>query len=487
MIYMITDACINCDRCEMECPINAIFQGNKIYEIDQNKCNGCESLYDTPQCIEICPVDCISFLIVESSLTDNDPKVRADYASSQLLEPHQVDLAFADKDESVRLALVSHQESLNSAQIERALTDSSPLVRAAMARRIDCAVTRAQFYRGCEDPNHWVRFRFFERKDWVPDREQIEKSLTDASDIVKALAYERNDYTLNEQQIERGLTDPDPKIRSMVLHRKEFFPTEQQLERGLTDPNSEVRRGFAKCLNLPLSKEQFDQGLADVDSSVCSLFASRTDFTPSAEQVAKGLNSSKEVILAFARRSDIVLNQKQIERGLTDSDSDVRAAFASRGDFRPSLKQIERGLTDLRFVVRNAFYVRRDIQLTNAQHKRATSSYFNVERPSGLESWDESYIEGTSIQCPYCKARFIIESEESEYCEHFAFSYFPEYGIGVHVGATDEQKAWLGGSDYCTRKKFNLLCRTYKLKKRNRFADIGEDIWTVAFSDTSSD
>jgi len=56
---MITDACINCDVCEPECPNDAISQGTEIYEIDPAKCTECVGHFDTPQCREVCPVDCI--------------------------------------------------------------------------------------------------------------------------------------------------------------------------------------------------------------------------------------------------------------------------------------------------------------------------------------------------------------------------------------------------------------------------------------------
>ena len=59
MALMITDECINCDVCEPECPNGAIWQGEEIYEIDPNKCTECVGHYDTPQCVEVCPVDCI--------------------------------------------------------------------------------------------------------------------------------------------------------------------------------------------------------------------------------------------------------------------------------------------------------------------------------------------------------------------------------------------------------------------------------------------
>ncbi len=59
MALKITDQCINCDVCEPECPNSAIYQGVEIYEIDPGKCTECVGHFDTPQCREVCPVDCI--------------------------------------------------------------------------------------------------------------------------------------------------------------------------------------------------------------------------------------------------------------------------------------------------------------------------------------------------------------------------------------------------------------------------------------------
>ena len=59
MALMITDACINCDVCEPECPNDAIYQGEVIYEIDPSRCTECVGHFDNPLCQEVCPVDCI--------------------------------------------------------------------------------------------------------------------------------------------------------------------------------------------------------------------------------------------------------------------------------------------------------------------------------------------------------------------------------------------------------------------------------------------
>jgi ferredoxin len=59
MALMITDACINCDVCEPECPNGAISQGPEIYVIDPARCTECAGHFDEPQCRKVCPVDCI--------------------------------------------------------------------------------------------------------------------------------------------------------------------------------------------------------------------------------------------------------------------------------------------------------------------------------------------------------------------------------------------------------------------------------------------
>lgn len=69
MALLITDQCINCDVCEPECPNQAIFEGPEHYEIDPARCTECIGHFDRPQCVRVCPVDCIpkDFTQVESS------------------------------------------------------------------------------------------------------------------------------------------------------------------------------------------------------------------------------------------------------------------------------------------------------------------------------------------------------------------------------------------------------------------------------------
>lgn len=59
MALLITDECINCDVCEPVCPNEAIYEGDEIYVIDPDLCTECVGHHEVPQCVQICPVDCI--------------------------------------------------------------------------------------------------------------------------------------------------------------------------------------------------------------------------------------------------------------------------------------------------------------------------------------------------------------------------------------------------------------------------------------------
>ena len=66
MALKITEECINCDVCEPECPNEAIYQGEEIYEIDPGRCTECVGHFDEPQCRQVCPVDCIPLSFYET-------------------------------------------------------------------------------------------------------------------------------------------------------------------------------------------------------------------------------------------------------------------------------------------------------------------------------------------------------------------------------------------------------------------------------------
>lgn len=59
MALRITDLCVNCDVCEPVCPNQAIRMGPSIYEILAERCTECVGHHAEPQCVVVCPVECI--------------------------------------------------------------------------------------------------------------------------------------------------------------------------------------------------------------------------------------------------------------------------------------------------------------------------------------------------------------------------------------------------------------------------------------------
>ena len=59
MALRINELCVNCDVCEPACPNQAITQGESIYIIHPARCTECVGHFDEPQCVVVCPVECI--------------------------------------------------------------------------------------------------------------------------------------------------------------------------------------------------------------------------------------------------------------------------------------------------------------------------------------------------------------------------------------------------------------------------------------------
>ncbi len=66
--------CIDCGACIDPCPNHAVLTGDETWESDgvtnaalsdkhfiaPDRCTECVGYYDAPQCVEACPVDCIT-------------------------------------------------------------------------------------------------------------------------------------------------------------------------------------------------------------------------------------------------------------------------------------------------------------------------------------------------------------------------------------------------------------------------------------------
>ena len=57
MAMKILEDCISCGACEPECPNEAITQGDTVYDVAAEKGTECVGAFDTPKCVEVCPVD----------------------------------------------------------------------------------------------------------------------------------------------------------------------------------------------------------------------------------------------------------------------------------------------------------------------------------------------------------------------------------------------------------------------------------------------
>jgi len=79
MAMKISEECINCGACEPECPNEAISEGEEIYIIEPDKCTECVGFYDEPQCISVCPVECIA---VDPDHKESKEELEAKYKKS---------------------------------------------------------------------------------------------------------------------------------------------------------------------------------------------------------------------------------------------------------------------------------------------------------------------------------------------------------------------------------------------------------------------
>lgn len=78
MSLKITDQCVNCDVCEPVCPNKAISPGSEYYEIAPDLCTECVGHHDEPQCVVVCPVECI---ILDPAHPESREELRAKYES----------------------------------------------------------------------------------------------------------------------------------------------------------------------------------------------------------------------------------------------------------------------------------------------------------------------------------------------------------------------------------------------------------------------
>jgi ferredoxin len=78
MALLINDDCTACDACVPVCPNTAISAAKPIYVIEPAKCTECVGAHDEPQCISVCPADCI---VPHPDFVETRDQLQAKYAS----------------------------------------------------------------------------------------------------------------------------------------------------------------------------------------------------------------------------------------------------------------------------------------------------------------------------------------------------------------------------------------------------------------------
>jgi ferredoxin len=54
---IVPELCTSCGDCELECPTASIKPKKGVYVINAETCKKCEDEFDSPKCVELCPID----------------------------------------------------------------------------------------------------------------------------------------------------------------------------------------------------------------------------------------------------------------------------------------------------------------------------------------------------------------------------------------------------------------------------------------------
>jgi ferredoxin len=77
-LFIVADDCTDCDACIEPCPNEAISVRDNLYVIDHQRCTECVGHFDDPQCIEVCPSECI---IPDPDFPETPEELQAKYES----------------------------------------------------------------------------------------------------------------------------------------------------------------------------------------------------------------------------------------------------------------------------------------------------------------------------------------------------------------------------------------------------------------------
>lgn len=245
-------------------------------------------------------------------------------------------------------------------RIEECLTHRSFRVRKALLERsLDLSLTDQQVTRGLTDRSRQVRSAWASSYNFTPNSEHVEIGLTDMDYIVRLRWISRTDYTLSSEHIMHGLRSSDPETVSRWISRLRSL-SESDVDAYLNHESSIVRQAIAQNILIYLNDQQVTRGLSDSDSGVRYHWSMRA-FTPTPEQVELMLtDENAELRRIWSTRTDWISTPSQVDRGVTDDHEGVRLAWSSRVDFIPTDAQAKIGLSDSRVEVAISWLRRMD-------------------------------------------------------------------------------------------------------------------------------
>lgn len=63
-LKIVAELCTACGDCEPDCPTASIRTKKGVYVINADTCTECDGDYDSPKCVQLCPIDnCIIPLV----------------------------------------------------------------------------------------------------------------------------------------------------------------------------------------------------------------------------------------------------------------------------------------------------------------------------------------------------------------------------------------------------------------------------------------
>ena len=79
-LLIVMDDCTDCDACIEPCPNDAISIIDGLYIINIDLCTECVGHHEDPQCVEVCPSDCI---LPDPDHEETPEELQAKYESLQ--------------------------------------------------------------------------------------------------------------------------------------------------------------------------------------------------------------------------------------------------------------------------------------------------------------------------------------------------------------------------------------------------------------------